>query len=97
MTDFRISEGIVPMSEFKARAADWLGRIARTDEPIVLTQNGRAAGVVLSPRAYDLLLERARFVAAVEAGLAEANAGRTVRHEDLVAETASRYGDPPTR
>jgi prevent-host-death family protein len=97
MADFRISEGIVPMSEFKARAAEWLGRISRTDEPIVLTQNGRAAGVVLSPRAYDLLLERARFVAAIEAGLSDARAGRTIRHEDLVAEAAARYDDSPKR
>lgn len=97
MTEFRISEGIVPMSEFKARAADWLARIARTDEPIVLTQNGRAAGVVLSPRAYDVLLERARFVAAIEAGIDDARSGRIVSHEDLVAETATRYDGTPKR
>jgi prevent-host-death family protein len=97
MTEFRVSEGIVPMSEFKARAAEWLGRIARTDEPVVITQNGRAAGVLLSPRAYDLLLERARFISAIEAGLADAKAGRTIAHADLVAEVQARYGGPRER
>jgi prevent-host-death family protein len=90
MTELRVSEGIVPMSEFKAKAAEWLGRIAKTDAPIVITQNGRAAGVLLSPRAYDLLLERARFVVAVEAGLADADAGHTIAHVDMVAETKAR-------
>jgi prevent-host-death family protein len=97
MTELRISEGIVPMSEFKAKAAEWLGRIAKTDAPIVITQNGRAAGVLLSPRAYDLLLERARFIAAVEAGIADATAGRTIAHADLAAEVQARYGGPGER
>ena len=97
MTEFRVSEGIVPMSEFKAKAAEWLGRLARTNAPIVITQNGRAAGVLLSPRAYDDLLERARFVAAIEAGLADARAGRTIAHADLAAEVQARYGGPKER
>jgi len=97
MTELRVSEGIVPMSEFKARAADWLARIAKTDQPVVITQNGRAAGVLLSPRAYDQLLERGRFVAAIEAGLADADAGRTIAHEDMVAEAKARYGKPSNR
>ena len=92
MTEFRVSEGVVPMSDFKARAAEWLGRIAESDRPIVITQNGRAAGVLLSPRAYDELLERARFVAGVEAGLADADAGCTIAHADMVAEAKTRYG-----
>jgi len=97
MTELRVSEGIVPMSEFKAKAAEWLGRLARTNAPIVITQNGRAAGVLLSPRAYDDLLERARFVAAIGAGLADASAGRTIAHADLAAEVQARYGGPKER
>jgi prevent-host-death family protein len=93
MSGLRISEDIVPMSEFKARAKEWLGRVARSDAPVVITQNGRAAGVLLSPRAYDLLTERARFVVAIEEGLADAEAGRVIPHDEFVAELAERFGD----
>lgn len=92
MAELRVSENIVPMSEFKARAREWLGRISRSDAPVVITQNGRAAGVLLSPKAYDLLTERARFVAAVEEGLADAEAGRLVSHKEVVAEMDERFG-----
>jgi len=92
MTTLRVSENIVPLSEFKARAADWLKRIAAAGGPVVITQNGRAAAVVLSPEEYDHLAERARFVAAVHDGLADADAGRVVTHAAMVAETAARYG-----
>jgi prevent-host-death family protein len=76
----RVSENFVPVSEFKARAADWLRKIADSGAPVVVTQNGKPAGVVLSPEAYDELTERARFVAAVEEGLADADSGRVRSH-----------------
>jgi antitoxin YefM len=97
MGELKVSEDIVPMSEFKARAKEWLGRVARSDAPVIITQNGRAAGVLLSPKAYDLLTERGRFVAAVEEGLADAEAGRVIPHEEVVAELAVRFGDATDR
>lgn len=92
MEALRVSEDIVPVSEFKAQAADWLKRVADTEQPVVITQNGKAAGVLLSPRAFDQLVERARFVAAVEEGLADVKAGRVVDHEEVVKEVRSRFG-----
>ena len=81
----RISEDIVPVSDFKAHAAELLRRIAETGQPLVITQNGKAAGVVLSPERFDELTERARFSEAVNAGLADSDADRVLPHE-MVAE-----------
>ncbi len=92
MADLRVSEDIVPLSEFKARAAEWLKRIARTNAPIVITQNGRAAGVLVSPSAFDALTERTRFLDAVADGLGDVEAGRVVDHDSVVAEMTGRYG-----
>ena len=92
MRPLRVSENIVPVSDFKARAADWLRRLVETSEPIVITQNGKAAGVLLSPAIYDELTERLRFVEAIEAGLADAEAGRLVSHEKVVADLGRRFG-----
>src|SRR5262245_24868108 len=85
MRAVRVSENIIPVSSFKAQAADWLKRIAETQQPLVITQNGRAAGVLLSPGEFDRITERARFVAAVENGLADSEAGRVVSHAEVVA------------
>ncbi|MFH0981127.1 MAG: type II toxin-antitoxin system prevent-host-death family antitoxin [Planctomycetota bacterium] len=81
----------MPVSEFKAKAAEWLQRIQR-GETVVITQNGKAAGVVVSPLAYDELMEKIRFVQAVEQGLADVAAGRTVPHDKVVAEMRQRFG-----
>jgi prevent-host-death family protein len=37
----------------------------------MITQNGKAAGVLLSPAQFDELSERAKFVASVDEGLAD--------------------------
>ena len=47
MANLRVAEDIVPLSQFKAKAADLLRRISETGAPIVITQPGRAAGVLL--------------------------------------------------
>jgi antitoxin YefM len=92
MKGVRMAESFVPISEFKAEAADWLRRLAEDGAPVVVTQNGKPAGVLLSPRAFDELTERARFVAAVEEGLADANAGRTRTHAAVVKRMKARFG-----
>jgi prevent-host-death family protein len=92
MRTLRVSENIVPVSDFKAKAADWLRRLGESSEPVVITQNGKAAGVLLSPAAYDELTERFRFMRSVEQGLADVEAGRVTPHEEVVAEMRRRFG-----
>lgn len=88
----RISENFVPVSEFKAQAAEWLRKAGETGAPIVVTQNGKPAGVLLSPQAFDELTEQARFVAAVEEGLADADAGRVHSHASVERRMKTRFG-----
>ena len=90
MRAVRVSEDIVPVSDFKAQAADWLKRVADTGQPIVITQNGKAAGVLVSPAEFDRLTERARVLEAIDAGLADEKAGRVVSHAAVVGEMKHR-------
>lgn len=91
MRRVRISEDFVPISEFKAQAADWLRKIDESHAPVVVTQNGKPAGVLLSPRAFDELTEQARFVSAVNEGLADAEAGRVHSHASVVRRMRQRF------
>lgn len=92
MRSIRVSENVVPVSEFKAQAVDWLKTIASSDAPVVVTQNGRPAAVMLSPKAYDAVTEQARFVAAVSEGLADVDAGRLIDHDAATARLRARFG-----
>jgi prevent-host-death family protein len=91
MAHVKVSEDFVPVSDFKAQAAEMLKRIGDTRKPLVITQNGRPAGVLLSPAAYDDLIERSELVAAVSAGLADIHAGRVDDHRVVAARLRKKY------
>lgn len=83
MKEVQISDGIVPLGEFKAQAAKLLKRIGESGQPMVITQNGRPAGVVMSPQEYDRMQERQRFLESIASGLADAENARTMNTMEL--------------
>jgi prevent-host-death family protein len=78
MKPVRVAEDIVPIATFKAQAATWLKRAADTGQPIVITQNGKPAGVLLSPTEYDRIADQQRVVESVARGMADSDAGRVM-------------------
>ena len=97
MRPLKISDNIVPVSELKAQTSAWLRKIAETGAPVVVTQNGKPAGVLLSPEAFDELTEQARFVAAVTEGLRDAEEGRVNSHATVVRRMKARFGKTKKR
>lgn len=93
MKSINTEHSIIPIGEFKARASRLLSELKASDVPLVVTQNGRAAAVVLSPRAFDALSERNRLLEAIAAGLADVEAGELVEHGAVEAWLAS-WGSP---
>ncbi|MBI4871717.1 MAG: type II toxin-antitoxin system Phd/YefM family antitoxin [Candidatus Riflebacteria bacterium] len=91
MKAIRVKDGIVPLGEFKANAARLLKELREDNGPLVITQNGRPAAVMLAPEAYDRIQEEQAMLEAVAAGLADAEAGRVVEH-DRVAEWLASWG-----
>ncbi len=60
-----------------------LHEVRSSRRPLVITQNGKAAAVLISPEDFDILTEQARFVDAVQRGLADVQNGRVLPDEDL--------------
>lgn len=83
MKEVQVSDGIVPLGEFKAQAAKFLRRLSESGQPMVITQNGRPAGVLVSPKEFDRIQERQRFVESIAAGMADAEAGRVIDTAEL--------------
>ena len=77
MKNIDLSQDIVPISEFRSQVSHWLNHIKDTGHPVVLTQNGKSVGVLLSPHDYDALQYRERFYHSIEKGLKDAEEGLT--------------------
>lgn len=85
MKPLRVAEDVVPVGQFKAQAKKWLARAAETGQPLVITQNGRPAGVLLSPAEFDRLVEQDQIIKSIEEGIADADAGRLIDRDALRA------------
>lgn len=79
------SQDVVPLSELRANLADLLKQTQQTGRPIVITQHGRGAAVMLSAEAYEELLERVELMRAVVQGQASIAGGKGIPHKQAVA------------
>lgn len=75
--DPELATDLVPIGEFRSRTATLIEAMRDEGRTLVITQNGKAAAVVMSPQDFDALRYRQRFVEEVARGLADVDAGRT--------------------
>lgn len=47
---------IIPISDLQTKAKQYVEQVKETDQPVVITQRGRAAAVLVSYEAYEGLL-----------------------------------------
>lgn len=95
MGTIKISEDLRPLNDLKVGAGEIVGQVERTGRPVVLTRHGRGVAVILSLAAFEELQERVAdgdLRRALNDGEADIAAGRTARHEDVVARYLGRPG-----
>lgn len=86
MKPLNVSRNIISLSDFKNKAARTIHEIQRSHRPLVITQNGKAAAVLISPLDFDLLTEKIRFVEVVQGGLVDVKNNRILADENLNTE-----------
>lgn len=90
MAILKPSKDVQPLSAFRANAAGFLEQIRATKRPLVLTQHGKSAAVVMDVEEYESLVEELKVVRDIRQGKAELARGEGVPHEQVVAELRSR-------
>ena len=90
MKTISISNDIVPIAEFKTSISKWFKNIQNTGHPVIITQNGKPAGVLLSPSDYDELVYRKSFLDSVGRGISDADSGRIYHTEEIRSALSAR-------
>ena len=73
-----------------------LRRLPESGRPLVLTQNGRSAAVLLDVTTYQALLAENDLLRDLQAGLLDAREGRVMAHADVRTELSTTQ-NPGTR
>ena len=81
---------VVSLSEFKARASQFLERIHASGEEIVLTQNGSATAVVQDYETYQSLKDALALMKLMVQGESDVKADRLVPQSRVFADVKER-------
>ncbi len=90
MSPLRVSEDLVPLTTFKAKASELIRQLRAANRPLVITRNGRAAAVLLSLAEFNRLADQANFLEAVREGSADSTAGRVITDTELDRQSPRR-------
>jgi antitoxin YefM len=58
MERIRFDKDVKPISEFRANAPSLIDQVHRTKRPLVITQHGKSAAILLDVQEYEAILER---------------------------------------
>lgn len=83
MRTINISQDIVPVGEFKTGISKWLRSIKDRNHPVIITQNGKPAGVLITPEEYDKLAYTQEFKQSIHRGLEDIESGNTYTTDEV--------------
>lgn len=88
----QVADDIIPIADLKAHLSERIRDLRARRRPLIVTQNGKAAAVLLAPEEFDRLTSQAEFVAAVREGLDQADRGRVIDHDQVGRILDARFG-----
>jgi len=79
---------LVPVTDMKRQAAKVLDALRQDRSPMVITEHGRAAAVLLDIATYEALTRRADILKGIEVGERDFTEGRTASWDEVKADLA---------
>lgn len=90
MARMRPTQDIRPLADFRANLAAVVRQVQRTKRPVILTQHGKSAAVLVDAAEYEALLDRAELLDDVRIAEAEVAAGKGIAHSKAKAAVLAR-------
>ncbi|MBK9550320.1 MAG: type II toxin-antitoxin system Phd/YefM family antitoxin [Gemmatimonadetes bacterium] len=90
MSRIRPSTDVRPVTEFRANASAFLDQVQSTKRPVVLTQHGRSAAVLLDVGVYEDLLDEVALLRDVRTAEGQIEAGKVAPHSVVARRLKAR-------
>ena len=91
MPQLRPSTDVRPVTEFRANTSAMIERMHSTRRPLILTQHGRSAAVLLDPEVYEGLVAEVELLRDLSISEAQIAAGQVIPHEEVVRRMHEKY------
>ena len=90
MAKVRPTEDIQPLTAFRANFAAFVDQVRSTHRPLVLTQHGRGAAVLLGAADYEALVDEVELLREIALAERQVAAGEAIPHEEVVQRLTAR-------
>ena len=80
----KLTEDVIPVTDFRNKAAELLQKVKKTRRPLILTQRGRSAAVLEDVKEYETRQERLELLEAIVQGLQAAEKGDLIPHVEAM-------------
>jgi antitoxin YefM len=91
MSRLRPTTDVRPVTEFRANTSAVIEQMHSTGRPVILTQHGRSAAVLLDPSVYEGLIDEVELLRDLAISEAQIAAGQVISHEEVVRRMRARY------
>jgi prevent-host-death family protein len=82
MQRLKIDQDIRSMSEFRTGIASFLKQVNETKRPMVITQHGKSAAVLLDVGEYEAMLEKLELLQEVQVAVNQIEKGEGIPHQE---------------
>ncbi len=86
MKNIAVATDIIPVGQFKSSLAKYLKEIQEKKNSLIITQNGKPAGVLISPSEFDELRQTKLFIDSISRGLYDSEKGEKYTTSQLEKE-----------
>jgi prevent-host-death family protein len=86
MKSILVANDIIPVGQFKSGLAKYLKEIKNKRNSLIITQNGKPAGVLISPSEFDDLRQTKLFIDSISRGLSDSEKGEVMSTSQLRSE-----------
>jgi len=90
MNRINLETDIRPLSDFRANITSIIEEIKRTKKPIVLTQHGRSAAVILDVAEYEKIVEKIELLSDIELAESQIEKGQGLSHDKAKSQILNR-------
>lgn len=90
MNRINLETDIRPLSDFRANITSIIEEIKRTKRPVVLTQHGRSAAVILDVAEYERILEKIELLSDIELAESQIENGKGISHDQAKSQILKR-------
>lgn len=84
MTQVSFVQDIQPLSAFRSNVTGFIKQVQTTHRPLVITNHGRSAAVLLDVAKYDELMEQLELLRDVQTAERQIEAGKGIGHDDAL-------------